>query len=137
MAKEVRVYPITDPNQVDVGSTPSEVHVDGNNQTVTSTTQESPVIINVANTTVYTAGFQGPAGVAGEDAVPYAKRTDFENNDTVIYIGEANPGSLSSAAVWRMKRLTLNAEGDVTEEWADGDANFDNIWDNRLSLSYS
>lgn len=137
MAKEVRVYPITDLNQVDVGTNPSEVHVDGNNQTVESTTQESPVIINTVDTTVYTVGYQGPQGPVGDDDVTYAKRTDFENNDTIIYIGEAIPGSIDSASVWRMKRLTLNAEGDVTEEWADGNANFDNIWNNRATLSYS
>ena len=139
--KEVRVYPITDPNLVNIAENPSEVHVDPNNQTVESTIQETPVIITVNDVTVYSAGVQGPAGPAGapggEDEVPYAKRTDFENNDTIVYRGEADPGSADASAVWRIKRITFNAEGDATEEWADGNANFDNVWNDRATLSYS
>lgn len=139
MAKEVRVYPITDPNLVDVGATPSEVHVDPNNQTVESTIQETPVIISVPNTTIYTVGVQGPTGATGttEEEVAYAKRIDFESDSTIVYKGEAQPGAVDSAAVWRIHRLVLNSEFDVVQTWADGDANFDNIWDDRLSLSYS
>lgn len=55
---------------------------------------------------------------------------------TVTYVGEAQPGTASSAAAWRIKRLTETGD-DAVLEWADGNAGFDNIWDNRLSLSYS
>lgn len=55
---------------------------------------------------------------------------------TVTYIGEAVAGTLGSAASWRIQRITVS--GDVTSvEWADGNANADNVWDNRASLSYS
>ena len=54
----------------------------------------------------------------------------------VSYIGEAQPGATTASAVWRMKRMT-ETSGDITIEWADGDSAFDNVWDNRLSLSYS
>lgn len=55
----------------------------------------------------------------------------------VTYKGEAIPGTLTSAALWRVSRITIQADGDIEIVFADGDSNFDNIWDNRLSLSYS
>jgi hypothetical protein len=56
-------------------------------------------------------------------------------NTNLEYIGEASPGTLSSAALWRIKRID-NSNG-ITIQWADGNASFDNVWDNRESLSYS
>lgn len=64
----------------------------------------------------------------------YAKRMD-EASDTVTYYGEALPGTADSAANWRIYKQTIT--GAVTDtKWADGDSNFDNIWDDRASLSY-
>lgn len=55
----------------------------------------------------------------------------------VTYRGDALPGTLTSAASWRIQRLTIQSDGDMEVLFADGNDNFDNIWDNRLSLSYS
>jgi len=55
----------------------------------------------------------------------------------VTYRGDALPGVLTSAASWRISRLTMQSDGDIAIVFADGNDNFDNIWDNRLSLSYS
>lgn len=55
---------------------------------------------------------------------------------TTIYIGEANPGTVTSAASWRIKRIVFTGD-DSTTTWADGDSNFNNVWDNRAALSYS
>jgi len=52
------------------------------------------------------------------------------------YLGEAQPGTITSAASWRIRKIVENGP-DVTITWADGDEDFDNIWDDRLSLSYS
>lgn len=53
-----------------------------------------------------------------------------------IYIGEALPGSATSAAKWRIQRVrTATTPVDVL--YADGDEHFDNVWDDRASLSYS
>ena len=67
--------------------------------------------------------------------VQYTSRTDYIDAATT-YEGMAVPGSATSAAVWRIKRVGTVAS-DVTVLWADGNANFDNIWDNRLALSYT
>ncbi len=54
----------------------------------------------------------------------------------VCYVGKAAPGTATSAASWQVFRLT-EASGDLTMVWADGDADFNNVWDDRASLSYS
>jgi hypothetical protein len=55
----------------------------------------------------------------------------------VTYRGDALPGTATSGALWRVQRLTMQSDGDTEIVFADGDDNFDNIWDNRLSLTYS
>ena len=67
--------------------------------------------------------------------VQYTSRTDYIDAATT-YEGEAVPGSATSAAVWRVKKIATLL-GDVAVTWADGNANFDNIWDNRVSLTYT
>jgi len=65
-----------------------------------------------------------------------ALRTDNPAAGAVTYVGDAPVGSLTSAAAWRIKRITVS--GDLaTIEWADGNQSFDNVWDSRAALSYS
>jgi hypothetical protein len=64
----------------------------------------------------------------------YALELD-EASATVTYVGEAEAGSATSGAVWRVKRITTTG-ADLSIKWADGDTLFDNVWDNRASLSY-
>lgn len=55
-------------------------------------------------------------------------------DSNIQYIGKALPGSATSAAVWQIKEVD---ESSGTQfRLADGDSSFDNIWDNRESLSY-
>ncbi len=57
-------------------------------------------------------------------------------DSTTTYLGEAAFNSQTSSAVWRINRITT--VGTVTTiDWADGNDEFDNVWDNRASLSYS
>ena len=72
----------------------------------------------------------------GSSVVDYAKRTDFIG-DTVIYSGRAAVGALPSATAWSIMRTTIAADGDVVVEYADGNSGFDNIWDDRLTYTYS
>jgi len=65
-------------------------------------------------------------------------RTDTDGLDPEkIYRGGAVPGTLTSAAAWRVEEIVIATDGDVTILFADGNDNFDNIWDNRAALSYS
>jgi hypothetical protein len=65
-----------------------------------------------------------------------SRRSDFVG-ETIIYRGEAAPGAAESAAVWRIKRIEFGTDGDVTEQWASGNANFDKVWADRTGLAYS
>jgi len=57
-------------------------------------------------------------------------------SSTVTYVGKAVVGASTAAAVWKVFRMTTASDGDLTIEYADGDADFDNVWDNRAGLSY-
>ena len=70
------------------------------------------------------------------DIMKYSTRTDFAS-DFLIYKGEAAPGSSNNDPFWRIHRLTISNDGDVTEEWAIGTAVFDKRWSDRLYYSYS
>ena len=62
-----------------------------------------------------------------------AEIIDQTTSATYTYICEALPGTASSAAAWRISRLTT-ATGVI--QWADGNGKFDNVADNRASLTY-
>lgn len=53
----------------------------------------------------------------------------------ILYLGQAAPGSATSAAVWRIQKI--NTTSGVAITWADGAATFTQVWDNRASLTYS
>jgi len=61
---------------------------------------------------------------------------DFPDVDT-IFIGDAIFGSASGSAVWRIKKFTFSSGNPTSKKWADANDNYDNIWNNRASLSYS
>lgn len=74
--------------------------------------------------------------VTREHTAPnFVDKVDVNVNGTTYY-GSALSGSATSAALWQIQASSVS--GNVTTfTWADGDDNFDNIWDNRTSLSYS
>jgi len=70
-----------------------------------------------------------------EDTTKYKIIID-DASSTVSYYGWAQIGSATSSAVWRIMKKTISSTI-TTYTWADGNTSFDNIWDNRASLSYS
>jgi hypothetical protein len=52
------------------------------------------------------------------------------------YIGEAVPGSLETANVWRIKRM-IETGPDIDITWVSGTATFDYAWTDRLTLTYN
>jgi len=60
-----------------------------------------------------------------------------DKTGTDIYIGEADATAATSAAAWRIRRIRLHDGSQApAEEWAEGDREFDNIWDDRKKLTY-
>jgi hypothetical protein len=65
----------------------------------------------------------------------YTKLLD-QASATILYLGEAVPESLEADPVWRIQRIESNVSGDVEEvRYAEGGL-FDQIWNNRASLTY-
>ena len=58
-----------------------------------------------------------------------------EVSSSLLYVGTAISGSLSSSAVWKIKKI-LTSGGLTTIQYADGETLYDNIWDDRASLTY-
>jgi len=93
---------------------------------------------------VLTEGTQGPPGPPGpagttEEDMTYARRLDMVS-ESLMYRGEAAAGSSETDPVWRIRRITVTLSGalvDVSEQWANGDGLFNNVWADRASLSYS
>jgi len=82
------------------------------------------------------------AGIGQEVFVTNIEGADLSTrldvvSSTITYVGKAQPGTATAAALWKITRLTSNAEGDLTLEYANGAAVYNQIWDNRAALSYS
>jgi hypothetical protein len=58
-----------------------------------------------------------------------------EASATVMYIGDAVPGSVETATVWRIKKMDTSSGTSIT--WAGGAGTFINRWDQRASLTYT
>lgn len=125
------------------------VRLDTENPVTIQTTKNEVVVVDststvlqeVESTTYVLAGAQGPRGPQGlpginEDDMAYSKRIDFVS-ETELYKGEAAVGSSEASAVWRIRKITIAGDNDITEVWAAGNANFDKVWANRSSLIYS
>ena len=65
--------------------------------------------------------------------VQYDKLVDEDGSYT--YVGEATPGSATSAAVWRIKRIE-DVDGDLEIRFANSSSDFDKLWDNRATYTY-
>jgi len=64
-----------------------------------------------------------------------AKRSDWDGSD-VLYTGWAEAGAGADEAGWKIRRRTFTGD-DFIDEWADGDTDSDNVWNDRGSLNYS
>jgi hypothetical protein len=88
----------------------------------------------IAGVQAYTFIKQASSHVFQVDSVNYATRVD-EASSTVTYIGKAAIGSSSANAVWQIKKITISGTETIIT-YADSDAELDNIWDDRASLTY-
>lgn len=71
-----------------------------------------------------------------EELMPTFATNYDDTGSGTAYVGEALPGSATSATAWRIKLLTFSGD-DVTTTWASGNSSFDKVWDSRASYSYS
>lgn len=63
------------------------------------------------------------------------KRVDDIDNES-CYVGEALPDADEGDPVWRIFKATFLIDS-ATKLWADGNGEFDKVWDDRASYDYS
>lgn len=61
----------------------------------------------------------------------------YDSSGNLEYIGKAGAGTPTSDANWQIKKLTYTSGNLTAILLADGNENFDNVWDQRSSYSYS
>jgi hypothetical protein len=71
------------------------------------------------------------------ETTSYSYKTIIDEvNKNLSYVGDSEPSTATSASLWKIRRI--QTIGTVTTiAYADGNSDFDNIWDNRASLTYS
>lgn len=57
-----------------------------------------------------------------------------EVDSSTTYIGEAGYHTATSSALWRIKKISVS--GTVTEIRFAGNGKFDQVWDDRTTLTY-
>jgi hypothetical protein len=78
----------------------------------------------------------GGGTIISDEEVPYSKRIDFIT-DSLIYKGEAVPGASESSPVWRIHKVVIGTDNDVTETWADGVSTYNKVWADHLTYTFS
>lgn len=75
-----------------------------------------------------------------DDAIAYAiinesfSQKKYDMQATVMYIGNAQSGVLSSEAKWTIKKFSMDADGNLTAQTTT--RAYSAIWDNRASETY-
>lgn len=117
-------------DHVNVSSTQETIDVESGIDSVAVVTDVTTVQPHVVDTLIHVTK-------VGEEDILYTRRVDFQNDDTLIYRGEADIGTLDAEPKWRVRRLLIASDDDVVEEYADGSAAFNKIWDDRASFTYT
>lgn len=77
----------------------------------------------------------GPGARRVMDVPMAVQVVENSSNPDIVYVGEAMEGTSTSDALWRIQKIDDSSGTLVT--WADGNAAFDNVFDDRESLTYS
>ena len=67
----------------------------------------------------------------------YVETADHSTDSNTSFVGKANVNSDgdTSRPIWQITKFTETGSA-FSKTYADGDIKFDNIWDNRESLTY-
>lgn len=89
---------------------------------------------NATGQTINPATEESLSQLAGKFAI----QIDDVTTTSVTYVGKASIGSVAASAVWQIMKIDESGTPITTViTYADGDSNFDNVWSNRASLTYS
>ncbi len=80
------------------------------------------------------------AKLRAENMPLLTKKIENYSSGQPKYIGEAMPGTATSSAKWRIRKMEYDDGTNMPptgETWADGTSDFIKIWDDRDTYSYS
>lgn len=95
-----------------------------NDEHNTNASAKQVILVDDSGTT-YTAG----------SAPIYTVRLDDTSTAGITYVGKAVVSSSEASAVWQIQKIDETGAV-MTIKFADGNTNFDNVWNNRTSLTY-
>lgn len=114
----------------------SKSHIQQTQQEMGNQSFDSLFDISVIEPLEYVpAGNATPATLVRPLAYTIATRLDDTTTANVTYVGRARIGENTAHAVWQIHKI--NQASGMIITWADGNAEFDNVWDNRASLTYA
>jgi len=68
----------------------------------------------------------------------FPPRMAYDSDSRLEYLAKASPGSATSEAVFMIVNFSYDGDSNLVSILpADGNYNFDNVWDDRAVLSYS
>ncbi|MBF0191986.1 MAG: hypothetical protein HQL99_12730 [Magnetococcales bacterium] len=73
----------------------------------------------------------------GQDLLTSRSSSVTDGTTQSIYLGLAHPGSAESDPVWMIKRIAIQGNGDTVTLFADGQAQFNQVWADRATLVYA
>lgn len=117
----------------------SPVTRDSDGKTIRLDKQEAEQVeIDARAKRVLPVDSSGNVIVGGDSSLTYIQALAvISGTSKVEYIGLAIPGTAKSVASWQIKKLTYSGNNVTDIQFADGDNNFDNVWNDRSGLSYS
>lgn len=69
---------------------------------------------------------------------PATLRADYDGNSLLIYFADAEAGTISSAAAWRIRKLTYDGNGNFVKlEYPNSDYSYSYSWDIRTTYTYA
>ena len=109
-----------------------------------------PIMANAAQirdyiNNTYLGQLDGSNSLSNLTAITDKIRTELEllsvplvrddSNPNMIYEGYAVPATATNAAAWAIKRITQSGS-QTSSQWAGGNRNFINVWNDRATLTY-
>lgn len=109
-------------------------HTTGDTGTLTLAVRNDAQIARTSANSDYSSIAVDDVGRPIVASAAYSTRID-EASGTVTYLGNALCGTATSAAAWQIKKIDSSSGVAIT--FADGDPQFNNVWSDRASLTYS
>ena len=97
---------------------------------------DTPLQVDANGLVRFLATHADGTNVNAED--DYTQAMQYDASGRLVYHGKALPGTSKATAAWQIRKLTYDANGNVTDvQYAGGSRAFTTAWNNRASATYS